>query len=578
MIIVYHLQLLLAQLKDIGFMIFQIRKIFILFLFIYVVPLPLIAINANSFLEYSIQPQMKDGKPALFVSLKFRGDESGITEILLPSSWAGQDELYMEIDDLRCVSPQMEIEDTKQPEIKKIHHLPSEVIQLYYQVIPREKNEIEWYYRPLIEESYFFFFGYCFFIVPKIMDERELIPILLEWKNFPEDWLLANSFGAHTIKQELFLPISSFLHAVYVGGDFQILKCGKNHAPIFIAIRGNWSFSYEHLTHLIQTVIESHREFWSDEEFPYYLITVIPTGDDHHMGGTGLFHSFSIFISDLSEENEDEWKWLAWLLSHEHFHTWNGVKMAPLSSSPEGSLFWFTEGFTEYYAVKLNHRTQLIDLKDYVEHINTIMYDYYVSSVHHAPNEKIEKDFWNSWDAQRLPYVRGFLFALKWDQKIRELSFNRYSLDDFMLALFKQAQKNQGEFSLQDIEQVVSAFLPLDIVEKDLRNYIIDGQTIVPKNDFNEVYSLDWVEDMGFNLLQAISKQKIEGVKHGSKAFEAGLRNGQRYVNYQNAGEQIAIDIVDDEGNSKKIIYLKDSVNRLIPQYVLQESQVQEAA
>jgi hypothetical protein len=26
------------------------------------------------------------------------------------------------------------------------------------------------------------------------------------------------------------------------------------------------------------------------------------------------------------------------------------------------------------------------------------MYDYYVSSVHQAPNEKIQKDFWNNWD------------------------------------------------------------------------------------------------------------------------------------------------------------------------------------
>jgi predicted metalloprotease with PDZ domain len=39
-----------------------------------------------------------------------------------------------------------------------------------------------------------------------------------------------------------------------------------------------------------------------------------------------------------------------------------------MSSPPEGSLFWFTEGFTEYYVVKLNYRSQLISLDNYVEH------------------------------------------------------------------------------------------------------------------------------------------------------------------------------------------------------------------
>jgi hypothetical protein len=49
-----------------------------------------------------------------------------------------------------------------------------------------------------------------------------------------------------------------------------------------------------------------------------------------------------------------------------------------MSCGPEGELFWFKEGFTEYYAVKLNYRNHLIDLNDYLEHINTIMYDYYI--------------------------------------------------------------------------------------------------------------------------------------------------------------------------------------------------------
>ncbi len=102
-----------------------------------------------------------------------------------------------------------------------------------------------------------------------------------------------------------------------------------------------------------------------------------------------------------------------------------------------------------------------------------------------------------------------------------------------MLALFDRAQENLGTFSLEDIEQAASIFLPIDLVKQDLKNYIFDGATIFPKSHFNESYSLTWIEDIGFNLLQSISKQKIEGVKEGSRAFEAGLKNGQKYINYQ---------------------------------------------
>lgn len=548
-------------------MIFQITKIF--FLLLSITSFSLNSQEMNAFLEYSIHPHEENGKFTLLVGLKFQGNDKGITEILLPSSWAGQNELYLEIENLHCISSHAAIEDTEDPKLKKVYYSPNEVVQLFYQVTTKTKPEIQWYYRPIIEDSHFFFIGHCFFIVPKI-DDRNPIAISLEWQNFPDHWSLANSFGNQNQKQELFLPISTFLHAVYVGGDFQILKCGKEDTPIFIAIRGAWSFSSERLIHLVETVIKSHRDFWNDNDFPYYLVTVIPTGDDHFMGGTGLFRSFSIFIGDLSEDDEDDWKWLAWLLSHEHFHTWNGIKM--MSSHPESSLFWFTEGFTEYYAVKLNYHSKLLSLDDYIEHINTIMYDYYGSSVHNEPNQRIQKDFWNDWDVQRLPYVRGFLFALNWDQKIQNTTSGQYSLDNFMLALIEKAQENLGKFSLGDIEQVASIFLPADVVRQDLKNYIFDGATLFPKNNFDKNYSLTWTDHIGFDLFQTITKQKIKGVKQRSRAFEAGLRNGQKYINHQKRGEAIVINILDYDGNIKEIIYLKEVSDRMIPQYVWEEA------
>ncbi len=47
----------------------------------------------ESSLEYTIHPQEENGKIAICQS-EVSGNDEGVTEILLPSSWAGQDELY----------------------------------------------------------------------------------------------------------------------------------------------------------------------------------------------------------------------------------------------------------------------------------------------------------------------------------------------------------------------------------------------------------------------------------------------------------------------------------------------------
>lgn len=519
--------------------------------------------SVEQFLHYSICPVTKDEKKFLEVHLTFQGNEGGITEIVLPSSSAGQEELYAEIKDLHCLTPQASIENTEEPHIKRIHHLSSRAIQITYKVGSSErKREGEWYYRPLVESSYFFFSGHAFFVTPR-MDMEVPTKISVEWKNFPTNWTLANSFGAKQHTQLLTLPFSKFQHAVYTGGDFQLIQCGQESSPIFIAIQDKWSFSPKRFTELVQTVLESQRHFWNDFAFPYYLITVLPTGDSHFMGGTGTSNAFSIFVGDLYDDNIEDYKWLAWLLSHENFHTWNGTEMR--SGPPEGSLYWFTEGFTEYYAVKLNHKNKLIDNLDYFSHINNILYDYYTSTAHDAKNERIQKDFWNDRDVQRLPYVRGFLLAWKWDKKIQQISNGVHSLDDCMIALRNHLQNEKRAFTQDDIIQVVSAFLPLGEVQNDVTQYILEGKTLIPEDE--DEYSITWIENIGFDTLPTVRKKRIEGVK-ADKIFAAGLRNGQKFLSYTISDQTISVSIEDREGKIQEITYPLDGNLRKIPQYI----------
>lgn len=516
-------------------------------------------------LAYSIRPIVGTcGEAKLEITLSFVGNESGATEVILPSCWAGQNELYNEISEIHCSLPHAKIEDTDKPEIKKIYHSSGRSIQIIYQVTAGKRQAPEWYYRPCVESSYFFFFGHCFFIVPNI-DQTKKIAISLEWVDISVDWSIANSFDVHKRKQTQVISIQTFLHAVYLAGDFRIIKCGQESAPVFIAIRENESLNDELFSHLIESIIMSQRAFWNDFDFPHYLISVLPTGDDNHMGGTGLSNAFSIFVGNLSNRNDKIWKILTTFLSHEHFHTWNGIKMR--SAGPEGSLYWFTEGFTDYYAVKINYNAQLMNAREYIEYVNSVLYDYYTSSVHNEKNERILEDFWNNADVQKLPYVRGFLLALRWDKEIQEKSHKKYSLDNLMLALLKRTQENNSLFSQHDIQEEASVFLPRKMIEEDIIKYIINGESIQPKEEyFSETYCLTFTEDAGFDLLKSREEGTICGVNKRSAAFKAGLRDGQKFCNYTCEQQLISVTIFENE-NPEAITYSR-STSRLIPQYV----------
>jgi predicted metalloprotease with PDZ domain len=247
---------------------------------------------------------------------------------------------------------------------------------------------------------------------------------------------------------------------------------------------------------------------------------------------------------------------LAKILSHEHFHVWNGVKLMPKEGG--SGLSWFTEGFTEYYAEVLNYQAGLISELDLVEHINSILYDYYFSPTRNEKNIRISKDFWTNLDIQKLPYIRGFLLALHWDLIIKKESNYEYSLDDLMQALLKNTAKNQYYFSLDDIEEAAKGLLSQKIVHEDLVRYVQNGETLIPKDlCLNNSYFLKWGEDVGFNLPYAFSYGWIKGVKKGSLPFKAGLRNGQKFLNYQKNHQGITV-YISEEGKTREIVYLKE--------------------
>lgn len=429
-------------------------------------------------LSYQVFPSRVEDKPALEVVCEFEGSQEGVTEVIIPP-WKDR----LEFVGLHCLSPRSSIEDTDHPEVKRVIHPPGEKLQLHYIVVPEESSDLPYQDRPMIYEDYFLFFGYNLFAHPD-GDDRQEAHIRLQWHRFPEEWRIANSYGIDASVQEIDQPVWLFLNGIYGGGKSHIVQCGDPSSPIFIGIYGEFSFSQERLVRTIDTIISAQRQFWEDHNFPYTFVAIHPNGDPRSISGQGTPNGFAIFTKDFSDEREEEWRSLAFVLSHEYFHTWNALKMRPVLT--DQSMAWFGEGFTDYYAAKLLLYSSLIGWKDYLDLINETLHHYFTSPVRNEKNARIGQDFWNDCTIQKLPYYRGFLLALRWDSALQKQG--SCSLDDTMRLLFQRTQQEKRPYSVEDIIELVG----LPSAREDIEQYILSGETLDPDPDaFSDLCQLD---------------------------------------------------------------------------------------
>jgi predicted metalloprotease with PDZ domain len=523
-------------------------------------------------LEYALTPQATETGLELRVDLWFRGDPSGVTTLILPSHWAGQDALFRGIRDLRGGRG---IRNTDEEHLRQVDHRPGARVHVRYRLVqdtPLDFSDPHRTHRPILTPAYFHVIGHGLFVHPAL-DEAVPRRIRLRWRKLPDHWALADSFGAGKRRQELVASIEEIKHAIYVGGDFRLRRLELPGGEVVVALRGDWPFEDADLFDLVRGVVRVEREFWDDLDFPYYLITMIPTGTTCcSFGGTTLTDSFAMFIAtdrgiDLQLQH---------LLAHELLHTWIGQRMRNVDTDeePEPSLYWFSEGFTDHYTRDLLLRAELIDEDTFLEDLNGRLYAYHTSPVRNAPNARIVEDYWNDRHVQQLPYQRGDLLAALWDAAIREVSKEERSLDDVMRELLRRADREGARTSRESLRTVLSAYLERD-AGPELERYVDEGVTIpaVPL-DLGEDVALVTLPMapfvLGFDFDASREAGVVTGLDPGGPAAAAGLREGQQLagfsIHWDDAGQPVVI-LVEEDGEERRVEYLPAGPTIPVPQY-----------
>ena len=383
-------------------------------------------------------------------------------------------------------------------------------------------------------------------------DQDAPVTVNFDWQGLPPTWALATSFGVAYPMTTAVLgqitskpqdrcqtyrgPWSRVNQALFAAGDFRLHPFQIGHKLGILAVRGTWTFSDDEADAEIGKTIRLVRDFWHDDAFPFFLVTLQPFDLDHGSSdGTAYTDAFWMYVS-----RKDNINGVLSQLAHESFHAWDPLKMGYLSATEYEKTKWFTEGFTEYYAQRLTLTGGVRSAEQVVDSINMDL---------------------RAFPSSTSEYVRGRIIALWLDAAIRERSDGKHSLDDVMFRLVRDRQKPLTE---DRIYVTLQPYLSAD--QLSLLKAAADHSGNLPAPSaipgLGSCYQAAHGEvptfSLGFDFRASLTAKVMSGVDPNGPAYKAGLREGQAVVAWDvNRGntERKATFTVLIEGQERKISF-----------------------
>lgn len=275
--------------------------------------------------------------------------------------------------------------------------------------------------------------------------------------------------------------------------------------------------------------------FGDDDPAPYHLFArVLPVMGDR-ANGMGQPSSFLTAIGPATAFGPR----LRANIAHEMLHRWLGLQLR--LGGPEGSGFWFTEGFTVHYANLLMLRAGLVAPDEFLAELNGTVTRQFANPRAAATNDEIRRGFFDDDALSVVPYTRGALYAAELDAAIRRASRGARSLDAVVRALYTAAPSAPvGDAGLRELP--ASAFRQAVVRElgppgaERFDAVIARGEAPDPPSEafgpcFERVPRAIAQFQLGFDERRSLAEPKaIRGLVAGSAAARAGLREGESLV------------------------------------------------
>ena len=483
-------------------------------------------------IDYAVSPEIHGADlEALDVTLRLRADASGITRLKLPDKSAGTSSLWRYLKDIEIDGATSVTEDG--PAVRVVRSAPRAPLTVHYRVVsafdrdPDATNMDT--YKPTIRPRWFWAYGEAVFIEPDVGD-----PVArFAWKGAPSGFPFASDLEHAAGKP---MAMHDLTESVLVGGlDLKLYRRTAD-GPLRIAVIGQYPFSATQFADTVTRIVAAERSFWRAKEGPFLVVLAPLTANPGYRStrGEGRGDAFAVMTTPNVREEE-----LKSILAHEYFHTWNPRRVGKMyPGDQERAAYWFSEGFTDFYAWRLLLRSGEYDLKAFAGIWNDMLRAYAASPARDAPGAEIVRGFWKDRSVEKLPYQRGAILAAKWDRELRDRSGGRTGLDDVMRAMEVRAKAlGPNSPKAPDLFVEVARTFGLD-AGPDVRSVIEGGApALLPANAFGSCLPVSTVSipafDYGFDIDATRKTNVITGLRPDSPAYAAGLRDGMTYVSRQ---------------------------------------------
>ncbi len=483
---------------------------------------------------YEVAPVVESGQlTSLAVKLTFEADESGVTTLRLPDGYGSGRDFWKNVRDLEVSGAR--VVDTSEPGLRKLQARGGRRIAVRYRIVsplsgePRIEDAST--YQPVIRPRWFYAVGSALFALPYARDDA---PARFVWNGGRIGMPAASDLQADRGEFGSLsgaITLRDVRNSALVGGwDLSIIRSGV----VRVASIGAFRFDMAEAAQLSERIVTAQTAFWGDRPRPF-LITIVP----HHASsplstswqGTGRSGGFATRLTPNVELRD-----LTFFFAHENFHRWNSSALGGQGSDGRPG-FWFSEGFTDFFALRLMVRSGVMSPHDFADVWNGMLAAYAASPARTLPNGEIAARFWTDPHAKRMAYQRGALLAALWDWKIRRERGGALSLDDLLRAQRRAvaARDPSDQTPAFVLFPKIAAAHDVDLTA-DIARYLDRGEPIeLPADVFGPCATVQWREqpdyDRGWDVA-ATSRAGgvVTGLREGSPAWRAGLRNGMRLL------------------------------------------------
>jgi predicted metalloprotease with PDZ domain len=426
-------------------------------------------------------------KQGLTLSITVAGDTDGVTTFS-NEACCGIKDAQAFVRDVRIDASRRSLPLTLTASGWRVKHAPGETLTITYRLPPSGPLQIDagtaGQFRPLIHNGLFHLIGTTALLLPTGRSGADPVKLDIDATRVVAGNRFVSSFGTGATINGIHSTRGQVASALYLGGpitltlhDTAMGRLGIAHSGMKPAVRSN------DLNDDALAIVQAARRFFNDGQ-PWYLISVhgaVRNGSKVNVGGgTGLTNSFAMFVADdLEFSDQEQREHFRWVLAHEYFHQWNGLTLRvatlPNSEKDDTSVYWFSEGVTEFHAMRLLTRAGLQSPQRSLAVLNSKLKRYGANSKRGISAREAGPLFWTDADGEQIPYLRGYLAAWYADLASGRSRGNNPGPDDLIRALVRRAR---AEPSFRVNNTFLAAYFSNGLAAQDakvLHRFIIEG-------------------------------------------------------------------------------------------------------